>query len=639
MSSTPSILSRNLTALSLRNPDLANQIASAEPARLDWVASKKGLLSAQLLNEDGSAAGWLASRFDPAAEAGKLADKLDRESAACAVVLGFGIGYHVEQIAERIGPKSILVVFEPDLGLLRAVFEKIDHARWIAAGCVLFFDKADDGSDLTGRMEGLGGVITQGTQILTHPGSRARQAEAFSTFSKTFTQALAFFRTTVATALVNSARTCRNLVNNLGHYVAGSTIAELHNAAAGYPAVCVAAGPSLVRNVDLLRDPDVRSRLVVIAAQTALRPLLDRGIRPDFVTALDYSPICTRFYEDLPDLPDVTLVAEPKAHPRILEVYPGPIRIIGSEFNDKLIGDLKRTIPPMSAAGSTVAHLSFYLAQYLGCDPIMLMGQDLGFSDGLYYAPGTAVHRVWSSELSQFNTIEMMEWQRIVRMRGNLSRVEDIHGRPMFSDEQMITYLRQFERDFAKAPQRIIDTTEGGQPKQHTETATLAEAIAELTSDSLPDLPLPDRQLDPDRLQRVHGLLTHRLDELEELRSVSRSTVAILEKMQKSQKDKQKMLRLFEKLKINDGKVHGPLKATFDAVNSLNTIGVFRRQAADRKISHITDDFQARQAGQLKRDIENIDWLLQACDEAESIFTEALERTRRLMPEPASVAA
>ena len=68
-------------------------------------------------------------------------------------------------------------------------------------------------------------------------------------------------------------------------------------------------------------------------------------------------------------------------------------------------------------AGATVAHLSFYLAEFLGCDPIILIGQDLGFVDGLYYKPGTAIHETWGVELGRFNTLETKEWERIVRSR------------------------------------------------------------------------------------------------------------------------------------------------------------------------------------------------------------------------------
>ena len=78
---------------------------------------------------------------------------------------------------------------------------------------------------------------------------------------------------------------------------------------------------------------------------------------------------------------------------------------------------MRSAIPP----GATVAHLSVSLAEFLGCATVVLVGQDLGFTDGLYYCPGTAVHRVWDAELSPWNTLEMMEWQRIARMRGACS--------------------------------------------------------------------------------------------------------------------------------------------------------------------------------------------------------------------------
>ena len=53
---------------------------------------------------------------------------------------------------------------------------------------------------------------------------------------------------------------------------------------------------------------------------------------------------------------------------------------------------------------------------------------DLGFSDGLYYFPGTAIHDVWAPELGPFNTLEMMEWRRIVRHRNHLKKLDDIRG-------------------------------------------------------------------------------------------------------------------------------------------------------------------------------------------------------------------
>src|SRR5690606_5563231 len=140
----------------------------------------------------------------------------------------------------------------------------------------------------------------------------------------------------------------------------------------------------------------------------------------------------------------------------------------------------------------------------------------------------------WSGELSPFNTVEMMEWQRIVRHRGHLQRMTDINGSPIFSDEQMLTYLKQFEKDFAIAKeqgQTVIDATEGGLPKADTLRLTLAEALAAHATKPAPPLPIAPRELDADRLAATAELLTHRIREVTRLRAATDETVPILQQM------------------------------------------------------------------------------------------------------------
>ncbi len=617
------ILKQNLSILRQRDPELAQRIESAESAALDWVESRSGPMTANI--EHNGRALWMASKYDPKKEANKLIEGIEHDKAACVVVLGLGVGYHVTALHKAMGERGVLIVFEADAGMWRAVLEKIDHRNWLMRGELVLADSRTDRAALLERIEKHAGTVTQGTHLLTHPPSRQRNEQATKEFGTMVAEVLAFCRTNVATALVNAARTCRNLASNIDHYVAGAGTDELHNIAKGYPAICVAAGPGLVKNVDLLCDPDTRSKVVVIAAQTALKPLLARGIKPDFVTALDYSHISSRFYEGLPPLPDVTLVAEPKAHRTVLDGFPGPIRVPHSQFNDLLIDTLAKPRIKLKA-GATVAHLSFYLAQHLGCDPIIFIGQDLGFSDGLYYAPGTAVHQVWSSEINPFNTIEMMEWKRVVRMKGHLRRTDDIHGRPIFTDEQMVTYLKQFERDFATAKQTILDATEGGVKKEHATITTLAEAIEVHATRPVPRLPIPPMGLDKDRLGKLREILRTRLAETKDLRMTSQKSITILRQMQEHQRDQARVGKLFTQLNKMQKHVEQELTTTFNLVNALNTIGTYKRAKADRTISHVSKDQYHRQTQQLERDIENLDWLTQACDEALSILEEAQQR-------------
>lgn len=620
-------LEANLARLRQVDPALARRIAAAAPAALNWLPSKAGPLTATLDIEgehDGRSVA-LASRFDPMSEAERFLEKADFAKNAGVVLLGMGLGYHAALAARKAGPDSRVIVFEPDLNLLRAVLERIDHTAWIGQPHVILADEHMDRAGLMQRVESNLGLLTIGTVLLTHPSLRGRHGDKVAAFSKVVTDTIAYCRTQLATAMVNATRTAENFLYNLAEYAAGADVNELHQAAAGIPAVCVSAGPSLVKNIDLLRDPRVRSRVIVITAQTTLRPLLDRGIRPDFVTALDYHEISRRFYEGLPELPDVTLIAQPLANHAILDSFPGPVRVTQSRFLDTLLGEQAR--PRIAIPyGSTVAHLSFYVAQHLGCDPIIMVGQDLGFSDGLYYCPGTAIHQVWANELGPFNTLEMMEWQRIVRHRGSLHKLQDIHGRPAFSDEQMLTYLKQFERDFAACEATVIDATEGGLPKAHTRTMSLADALAEHATRPAPRLPVPPRHLDADRLNAAARILGRRLDELREMRRVSQKTVGLLEDMIAHHDQPRRVNELYQQVARNRDRVQGRLGAVFNLVNDMNTLGAFRRARADRAISHAGDDPNDRQIARMKRDKANVELLVEACDELHAIFRQAQDR-------------
>ncbi|QQE10141.1 motility associated factor glycosyltransferase family protein [Planctomycetota bacterium] len=617
-------LALNISLLSRHNRELASELSQLD-ANADFVVSesKTGLAAATLEFEGKALA--LCSKYDPEKEASRIADQVNYADAATVFVMGVGMGYHVAEVSKRMGPKGLLVVWEPDAENLRASLEAVDHTAWLARNHLVVMTGEMTRSSVQATLDPHSAMITQGLHLLEHPTYRRLYGERIGELNEYIKDTVTYARTCVATALVNNARTCENLTANLPRYAAGASINALKDFAKGYPAVCVAAGPSLVKNVHLLQDPAIREKVIVIAVQTALRPLLDRGIMPDFVTALDYSQISSRFYENLPALPSVTLVAEPKAHCTILDQYPGPIRTLANGFNNTLLGDLaeeKDALP----AGGTVAHLSFYLAQYIGCDPIMFIGQDLAFSDGLYYAPGTAVHQVWSSEINQHNTIEMMEYIRVMRMRSHLRPAEDHQGRKIYTDEQMATYHKQFERDFAQAEQHVIDATEGGLPKAHTTVMSFVEAIEKYATRVTPATPMPEDELDLERLYAAKDQVVSCVDGVNELRQVTVQTVEIIQKMMKHQKNKQKMSQLFDELTEKREYAMNELGYAFNLVTKLNIMGAFKRQKLDRQLEIKTDDPYERQYLQLERDAENLDWIIQSCDAATEILLQAKER-------------
>ncbi len=621
---TDSPLAANLAALGKRNRDVADRIRACSPAAdVEFAESGQGVLTATRAGRP------LASRQRPLDEARRLADTVDVIGHGAVVVLGFGLGYHVEAIAARMRRTGVIVVFEPDLPLLRAVLDRVDHSRWLAQALVLICDGPEDAAALGRKLHGAEAILGQGVALLEHPASRIRLGAAAGVFSRTMTDFVTATKLTLLTTLIRSVDTVHNLMRNARHYIAGPTVAPLKDAAPGALAVVVSAGPSLRRNLDLLTAPGVRDRAVIIAVQTTLKPLLEAGIRPHFVTALDYHEISRRFYEGLTadDVAGTTLVVDPKAHPCILETFPGPVRCFAAAAMDRVLGDLRRDVGALPL-GATVAHLAVYLARWLGCNPIAMIGQDLGFPDGLYYTPGTAIHDVWAPELNPFNTIAMMEWQRIVRMRAHLHKTFDAAGKPIYTDAQMLTYWQQFERDFSQFREEgieIIDATEGGVVKQHATALPLRDVLARHATRPLPALPRPEPAPDPARLAAGDRRLGVVRDEVRELRTLARRTAAVIRRMQGDQGDAAKMAKHFEKVEAARREVEARMD-TFHLLDAMNQVGAFKRLRADRRLELSVDlDPAERQRAQLDRDLENVEWLADAA----TVMLDQLDEARR----------
>lgn len=667
------VLERNLRALSRVNPRLA-QIIAQTPARPDakFARADDGALTGTVGTEVERA---LASRRRPLDEARRFAQSVDPKAAAIFVVGGFGLGHHVLALGERLAMTGLVVVYEPDVALLRAVLERTDLSPVLGGSKavggassgggvggvggvggaggrmnVAILHDAQDTGAMAQVLQGLEGIVALGVQLVDHAPSKARLEEAapggLARFQERFVSLVKGVKLTIVTTLVQIRTTLRNLTQNLDTYLLRPGLDEWKGALAGRPAVVVSAGPSLARNVELLARPGVRDRVAIIAVQTVLKTLLRKGIRPHVVTALDYSDISARFYEGLSerDVEGVTLVVEPKVNPAVVRAFPGAIRCSGDDYLNQLLtpefAPKRAALPP----GATVAHLAYYLARFLGCDPVALIGQDLAFTDGQYYAAGAAIHQTWSGELSEFRTLESLEWERIARMGRQLHRVQDVLGRTVFTDEQMNSYRLQFERDFladahatgeGRQPLRVFDCTEGGVRKLHTECCTLEEFLARFAPATHAPGPAdgpPVAEVLGGRAQRHHAPGDNsaggarRLGKVvEHVRSVrakayhvgelSRKAERVLTEMADVLDDTDHANRLIDEVQRLRREVEG-LEPAYGLVHLLNQSGALARIKADRLLQ-LDSGLSERQMQerQMQRDAANVRSLAQSADE------------------------
>jgi hypothetical protein len=606
------MLKKNLEAMGIKSPVAAQRIANTpqiQPDRLRFIMSDEGIESAEL---DGIA---LASKRKPMQEAKRLSERIDPTSVACCAILGFGIGYHCGAMLERLGGHGIVVCFEPDVALLRAVLERVDYSAMLATNRFFLVTDPDDSASLSRMFSGIEAIVGLGVEIIKHPPSMARLGESGDRFGRVLSDVLKSARTHVITTLAHAPLSFRNSLMNLDYYSKSAGILALKDSCAGKPAVVVSAGPSLEKNLDLLADPAVRQSVVVVAVQTVLKVMLNRRIKPDFVAALDFHEISTRFYEGLTaaDVEGIRLVVEPKANPAILDAFPGEVLCVNDELLDTLLGDKLACKLGEVPRGGTVAHLCYYLARYLGCDPVILIGQDLGFTDGQYYAAGAAIHQVWSGELNAHNTLEMMEWERIARMKSLLRKKTDIHGRAIYCDEQMSTYLAQFEADFQKDEEKglvVIDATEGGVAKAHTTIMTLRKAIDTHASTNKIEIPETSGIGNQDdlRKQLVGERLKELISDCERVAYLSEESIKLLESMIRHQQDQKKVNTLIRKVEgLRDRVV--AMEAAFTLIESVNQVGVINRMRRDRVIE-MSEGVHGleRQKMQIERDITNVQW-------------------------------
>lgn len=167
-----------------------------------------------------------------------------------------------------------------------------------------------------------------------------------------------------------------------------SALAGLH---AGATAFCVAPGPSLTRNLRELRA--VEGKGIVIALSHAVAILQREGIRVDYAVIADPQPLA--YHLDGVDFDRLgAVVAAWTVAPEVIAKVPAGklVHYSANPVYDTWIASIFSFKDEVGlSAGGSVAHNAFDLALRLGCQRIVLVGQDLAFSaTGQVYAERSA---------------------------------------------------------------------------------------------------------------------------------------------------------------------------------------------------------------------------------------------------------
>ena len=394
---------------------------------------------------------------DPSAEALRWLDSASggRPLPHTVCVIGAGLGYIVDAIADR--SESRILVLEPEPELVPWFFARRDWRPLINSGRLLVLAGPDfDGSQSAWRLFGDGSTDAL---TLAHPLLARTRPEATRAAAQVIGRARQGARGNEDARRKFATPYLVNTLQNVARLARSSSVDALVGRYPRVPVVLAAAGPSLNRNIEELRP--FRDRVVLVAVDTALKPLLAAGVAPDFVVALDPSDANARHLTGI-TVPDTTsLVAEASIAPssfvafgervfmfRVAEHAPWPwLRRVGIDR-----GKLR-------AWGSVVTS-AFDLALRMGGDPIVCIGTDLAYSGGQLYARGTTYEEDWRMTAGPDRPVEWV-WETVIAQRGEL--VRGIDGIEVPTAKGLIAF-REWLLEESKRPgmPRLVNATGAG---------------------------------------------------------------------------------------------------------------------------------------------------------------------------------
>jgi hypothetical protein len=233
-------------------------------------------------------------------------------------------------------------------------------------------------------------------------------------------------------------------------------INELKGKYSNIPALIVSGGPSLDKNIGLISE---FNGLVFTGGRT-INEFLEKKIKVDFMVSID------------PGNPAFELIKKSvNVHkmPPLFTYIEGNYKVVKNHNNIKILmnsihvplNDFNNSVDTIPS-GPSVANVTVAIADYLGCNPIVMIGQDLAYTDGKHHAI-TAISSFDKINFDNDSTIE----------------VDGFFNSPVKTTAPFYSMLVWFENWISKSNKKFFNCTEGGVWIHGCEHMKLSEYIKE----------------------------------------------------------------------------------------------------------------------------------------------------------------
>ncbi len=418
-------------------------------------------------------------------------DATDLKNPKMVLFLGFGLGYHLAKLCDHKNFHKVkkIYVIEKDLNVLLRGLSTADITKIIETypHLITFFAGVEE-ADLYAVVHNhftanYGAKFFAGAlSVIPCGGALGHDRSYYISSLKSFNNAMFHSITDHGNSPEDSLQGLENTLENLDHIITHPGLDRLEDIFRDKPAIIVASGPSLNKNIEQLKN--VGDKALIMACDASLGSLLKQGIKPHVVSSMERTLPLIELYEGLEpykdDMKDTYFCNMPIVRREIIDkatVDYGMKQFVA--FRNYLHFRWLKIQRSEVVFGKSVAHLMYKIAVAMGCNPIILVGQDLAYGDNgeTHEAGATAASGQLAEEFKTPNIKEHFAYKDIW-VKGNYQEKIRTCGWWQFFRKTYEEYLRDFRGT-------VINATEGGAYIEGTEVMTLKDALAKSLREDL----------------------------------------------------------------------------------------------------------------------------------------------------------
>jgi len=485
------IFEKNMNALEkIMMPEYISQIRNTNyPAWATPIRSDDG--TANLLITHGVEKKPIYPLTGWSEEIKKQIDAIEFNDSTATMIIGLGLGFYLRTALEKAEDKHKFLVVEPDAGILKLALSECDFSQYILDKKIIIAPTIDD---IAFSVEFMNEKYVVDDWTIFIEGYTIKNIN-YAEISFAAINLLNQVRCNIGTISSAGKQIADNDIANLPYTIHRRGVSELKGLYKDRPAILVSTGPSLRKNLHLLIEN--RNKAIIIACGQALRPLLSYGITPDFICSVDFGEVNLTHYEGLMES-GVPLVAFNQSYAELLKRWKGEVFVSTSQFMSTLPDHDNRIHKLISSKGNllqggSVAHMCFGLAYELGCNPLIMIGQDLAYEDEQSHFPQADSRGILKSDKNG-----EMKWE-VNDPRCHLYGKDYSMGVPIIVEGYFLagvktnvglaSFITSFERMIKTiSPDiKVINSTEGGANIPGTTRVSLKKALKEYCSESILD--------------------------------------------------------------------------------------------------------------------------------------------------------